>query len=63
MNEQAVRNCLNPFYTTKARGTGLGLTLVRQYLDENGGKLSIESQEGEYTQITLQLRRIPYDEA
>lgn len=63
MNEQAVRNCLNPFYTTKARGTGLGLTLVRQYLDENGGKLSIESREGEYTQITLQLRRIPYDEA
>ena len=63
MNEQAVRNCLNPFYTTKARGTGLGLTLVRQYLDENGGKLSIESREGEYTQITLQLRRIPYDES
>ena len=63
MNKQAVRKCLNPFYTTKARGTGLGLTLVRQYLDENGGKLSIDSREGEYTQIILQLRRIPYDEA
>lgn len=63
MSEQAIRDCLDPFYTTKERGTGLGLTLVRQYLDENGGKLSIDSREGEFTQVTLQMRRIPNDEA
>ena len=63
MSQQAVRDCFDPFYTTKKRGTGLGLTLVRQYLDENGGKLSIDSREGAYTQITLQMRRVPRDEA
>jgi len=63
MDEEKIKNCFNPFFTTKETGTGLGLTLVRQYLTENGGHLFIESRPGEFTQITLTFRRYLRDEA
>ena len=34
---------LRPFFTTKARGTGLGLTIVARRVEELGGKLELES--------------------
>ena len=57
MDDRERRKCLEPFFTTKQTGTGLGLTIVNQYLMENGGKMSIESKKGEYTEITLVFRK------
>lgn len=57
MDDRELRKCLEPFFTTKQTGTGLGLTIVNQYLMENGGKMSIESKKGEYTEITLVFRK------
>ncbi len=37
-------------------GTGLGLSIVQQYLAHFGGALSIESQEGQGTTVTVTLR-------
>lgn len=36
-----MNNATDPFYTTKTYGTGLGLTLVEQIIDQHNGKLSI----------------------
>ncbi len=36
----------NPFFTTKATGVGLGLPIVQKIVDEHGGKLTVESEEG-----------------
>lgn len=47
-----------PYRTTKAAGSGLGLLIVRRILREHGGDLSIESRQGEGTCITLHMPRV-----
>ena len=46
-----------PFFTTQhgGRGTGLGLYLVRCYLDEIGGKVDVKSTVGEGTSVRVTL--------
>jgi signal transduction histidine kinase len=44
-----------PFFTTKARGLGVGLTLVRRIVKRFGGDVAIESRAGHGTAITLTL--------
>lgn len=44
-----------PFFTTKRKGTGLGLAVARHWIRRHGGRLKIESFEGEGTQITVDL--------
>ena len=56
MPREVLRQCMEPFFTTKASGTGLGLALCRQYMQENGGSLSISSVEGQSTTVVLTLR-------
>ena len=48
-----------PFFTTKARGTGLGLSLARHFVTQHGGLLQVESRNGNGTRIRvlLPLRR------
>jgi len=46
-----------PYFTTKATGTGLGLLIVRRIVREHGGELSIESTEGKGFTVTI---RLPY---
>ncbi len=43
------------FITTKKTGTGLGLSISRQIIDEHGGLLGVESREGEYTRVNIDL--------
>ncbi|MEM1551044.1 MAG: ATP-binding protein [Candidatus Hadarchaeales archaeon] len=38
-----------PFFTTRERGVGLGLSVVRRAVEEIGGKIEVESKEGEGT--------------
>ena len=57
MSHNAIERCMDPFFTTKKAGTGLGLTLSRQYTQDNNGRLEIESQPGIYTQIRITFRR------
>ncbi|MGH7275111.1 MAG: ATP-binding protein, partial [Nitrospiria bacterium] len=42
-----------PFFTTKAYGVGLGLTNVRRLVEENGGKVTVDSHRGKGTTFTI----------
>lgn len=45
----------NPFYTTKSNGVGLGLSISTRLVEENGGKMSVESEPGEGTRFIISL--------
>jgi signal transduction histidine kinase len=42
-----LENIFNPFFTTKAAGVGLGLSIVSKIVDEHGGLITVESTPGE----------------
>jgi len=46
---------LEPFFTTKSSGSGLGLTIASQIVREHGGEIRIESEEGRGTTVALRL--------
>lgn len=47
-----------PYFTTKASGTGLGLLIVRRIVREHGGEISIRSDEGRGLTLTIRLPHI-----
>ena len=47
---------MEPLYTTKARGIGLGLAIARAIVDKNEARLSVESELGRGTTFTLRLK-------
>ena len=46
-----------PFFTTKARGTGLGLAVVKKVASRNKAEIVLNSQVGKGTKITLLFNR------
>jgi len=46
-----------PLYSTKTFGVGLGLPIVKQIMEQHGGDVEIESQQGKGTVVTLWLPR------
>lgn len=46
-----------PFFTTKAQGTGLGLTLVQSVLAEHGGSFTLTSLQDRGAEATMRIPR------
>jgi len=44
-----------PFYTTKEKGTGIGLSIFRQIMQFHSGKIKVNSNPGIKTIITLEF--------
>ena len=53
MKEETVSKIFEPYFTTKANGTGLGMTMVYKIVKEFSGDIHVESQEGKGTVFTL----------
>lgn len=45
--------------TNKEKGTGLGLILVKEFIESNGGEISVDSKEGAGTSMTFSLPYAP----
>ena len=46
MSEYDINKIFEPYYTSKAKGTGLGLPLVERIISEHNGSIAVESSEG-----------------
>lgn len=52
-----MENLFQPFFTTKESGTGLGLYLARQIMDEHGGRILVASSPEGGAMISLRFRK------
>jgi two-component system sensor histidine kinase HydH len=46
MPEESRERVFDPFYTTKSRGTGIGLAISRRFAEAAGGSITIKNREG-----------------
>ena len=59
ISDENLSKIFNPFFTTKEKGSGLGLPIVRKIIEGHGGSIDIESTEGVGTSVILHLSRKP----
>jgi signal transduction histidine kinase len=59
--EAALASVFEPFFTTRQEGTGLGLAIAKRYVEQNGGRLEIESRPGRGTTVRLRLPSMAAD--
>ena len=55
ISPENLQQVLEPLFTTKARGMGLGLSITRAIVEKNQGKLSVESEFGVGSRFTIEL--------
>ena len=53
--EENLHKVFNPFYTTRDKGIGLGLALVRKIINSHMGTIEVDSHLGEGTTFTVSL--------
>jgi signal transduction histidine kinase len=76
LEPRSVRRLFEPFFTEfdpsrhssgdfgfEKRGLGLGLSIVRQFIELHGGRISAESEVGRGTRVTIDLPRRPFPKA
>ncbi len=61
--EEIQEQIFQPFFTTKTKGTGLGLTIVKKIIDHHQGKIQLisEPQRGTMVKIQLPLTRVNHE--
>jgi signal transduction histidine kinase len=53
--EHLLASVCEPFFTTRPEGTGLGLAIAKRYVEQNGGRLEIESRPGDGTTVRMRF--------
>lgn len=56
-SEAALLHAFEPYVTSKSRGTGLGLVIVKKIIDEQDGVVHVENVMPSGAQVTIYLRR------
>ena len=57
ISDENLKNIIEPLFTTKARGMGLGLSITRAIVEKNLGSLSVDSQIGVGSDFRISLNR------
>jgi signal transduction histidine kinase len=53
--QDKINHIFEPFYTTKKKGTGLGLMIVQRIVHQHGGYIELESRVGQGTTFRVRL--------
>jgi signal transduction histidine kinase len=56
MDAEALAHLFEPYFSTKATGTGLGLTIAKRNVELNGGAIAVTSEKGRGTTVRITLR-------
>ena len=55
MDEEALARAFEPYFSTKATGTGLGLPIAKRNVEASGGTLTVQSERDRGTSVELTL--------
>ncbi|MEE4311349.1 MAG: ATP-binding protein [candidate division KSB1 bacterium] len=56
MSHDVLKKIFEPYFTTKQRGMGLGLSIVRRIIEDHEGDIEITSAEGKGTRVLISLK-------
>ncbi len=57
LSDEQRENIFQPFYSTKSRGSGLGMAISRRMVEAHGGRITVGDLSGPGTEILIQLPR------
>ena len=55
ISDENMSKLFQPLFTTKAKGTGLGLAVSKRIVEAHGGEITVESEEGVGTSLTIKI--------
>lgn len=55
IDEGIIKSIFNPFFTTKEKSTGLGLSIAKKNIESNEGTIEVESIKGRMTKFRIKL--------
>lgn len=55
IDKKDLAHVFDPYFTTKQSGTGLGLSIVHRTIESHNGEITIESEQGKGTRVTIFL--------
>ena len=58
ISDENLKKMFDPFFSTKDRGSGLGISIVRNIIEGHKGSIWIESKHGSGTKVFIKLPRI-----
>ncbi len=53
--KENMEKLFTPFFTTKAKGMGMGLAICKKFVESHGGSIEVESKKGKGTTFTVKL--------
>jgi len=62
ISEEDMSKLFQPLFTTKAKGTGFGLSVCKRIVEAHRGEISVESEEGVGTSFTIKIPMHPDEE-
>ena len=55
MDDETVSRLFEPLFTTKLKGIGLGLSIVKEIIEAHSGTISVKSKKGVGTTFTIEI--------
>jgi len=55
ISKEEMDKIFTPFFTTKAKGMGMGLPICKKFVDAHGGSIEVKSKEGKGSTFTVKL--------